>query len=156
MAADSATRGGQGEPMEPIQVVVDTNVLVAAVRSSNGASNKLLLGIGDPRWEINISTALLLEYESALKRTLKEQGRPLALADEAVDGMLSVARRQNIAVRYRPILSDPGDDFVLELAVEAGAAYVITFNTKDFKGLNRFGIHAVRPSEFLKILEGCP
>jgi putative PIN family toxin of toxin-antitoxin system len=142
--------------MIPIQIVIDTNVLIADFRSRTGASNKLISTIGDPRWELNVSTALVLEYEAVLKRTLRNQGKPLQLADESLDALVAVANRRSIPVRYRPVLRDADDDFVLELALEAGAAYVVTFNIRDFEGLKPYGVGVVRPGEFLRILEGHP
>jgi hypothetical protein len=50
------------------QVVIDTNVLVAALLSNPGASHRLLRLVGDPRWRINLSVALVFEYEQTLKR----------------------------------------------------------------------------------------
>ena len=142
--------------MNPIQIVIDTNVVVSALRSRSGASYALLHSIGDPRWQLNMSTTLALEYESALKREMKKQNRPMALAEETVDSLIAVANRRSIPCRYRPVLPDPSDDFVLELAVETGAAYVVTYNVRDFKGLEHYGVSAIQPAEFLKILEGCP
>ena len=52
---------------------------------------------------------------------------------------------------WRPTLRDPKDDFVLELAVESNCDYIVTFNIKDFAEAKKFGIQAVKPSEFLKI-----
>jgi putative PIN family toxin of toxin-antitoxin system len=141
--------------MNPIQIVIDTNVVVSALRSRHGASYALLHGLGDHRWQLNLSTTLALEYETALKREMKNQNRPLSLAEETVDALITVANRTSIQCRYRPVLPDPSDDFVLELAVESGAAYVVTYNIRDFKGLEHYGISAIRPGEFLRILEGC-
>ncbi|MGH7868450.1 MAG: PIN domain-containing protein, partial [Candidatus Dormibacteraceae bacterium] len=66
-----------------VQIVIDTNVLVAAARSNAGASFELLrlFAAGDPRWQWNISTALVLEYEAVLKRDQHRQGRSLAVVD---------------------------------------------------------------------------
>jgi predicted nucleic acid-binding protein len=82
----------------PLQIVIDTNILVAAARSNNGASFELLrlFGAGDIRWEWNISTALLLEYEAVLKREQHRQGRPLDVVDRLLDLLLAVP----IATRY--------------------------------------------------------
>jgi predicted nucleic acid-binding protein len=79
----------------PIQVVIDTNVLVAAARSNAGASFELLrlFAIGDERWQWNISTALLLEYEAVLKREQHRQGRSLAVADRFLDDVAARANR---------------------------------------------------------------
>ena len=64
----------------PFQVVIDTNVLVAAARSNLGASFEVvrLFAVGDSRWQWNISTALLLEYEAVPKREQHRQDRDLA------------------------------------------------------------------------------
>ena len=141
---------------EPIQVVIDTNVLVSAFRSKKGASNRLLDAVGDPRWKINISAALVLEYEEALKRVLREQGKPLALADEALDGLLVLATRRSVPARYRPMSLDADDDFIIDLAIESCATYLVTFNIRDFLSVRRYGISIVRPGEFLRIVEGLP
>ena len=53
-----------------------------------------------------------------------------------------------------PALRDPGDDMVLELAVEAGADYLVTFNARDFAGAERFGVRVIAPGELLRRLEG--
>ncbi len=52
----------------PYQIVLDTNVLISGLRSSQGASYKLLTLLNDPRWELNLSIALVFEYEAILKR----------------------------------------------------------------------------------------
>ncbi|HEX2203352.1 MAG TPA: PIN domain-containing protein [Longimicrobium sp.] len=57
------------------RVVIDTNVLVAGLRSDRGASFRLLTLIGDPRVELNPSVPLVFEYEAVLKRP--EAGVPL-------------------------------------------------------------------------------
>ena len=54
---------------------------------------------------------------------------------------------------WRPMLSDPGDEFVLELAVAAGCRFIVTHNIKDFSGADRFGVSIVTPGEFLRLLE---
>ena len=47
----------------PIQVVIDTNVFIAALRSTRGASNQIIFGAAQRKWENNVSTFLILEYE---------------------------------------------------------------------------------------------
>ena len=142
--------------MDAIQIVIDTNVIVTAFRSARGAGHLLLQGLGDPRWQMNVSTALVLEYEAELKREFGRQGRSLASADEAVDDLVRAANRWSIPRLYRPLLSDPGDEFVLELAIESGSAYVVTYNQGHFRGVEDFGVRAIRPMEFLRILEAEP
>jgi len=54
------------------------------------------------------------------------------------------------------VLPDPNDDFILELAVAASAPYIVTFNLKDFRGVEPFGITALAPKDFLSVLGGSP
>ena len=139
--------------MKPFQIVIDTNVLVAAHRSNTGASYRLLHELGDPRWETNISTALMLEYESALKREFKRQGRELALADLVLDYLAQTAMRRTIFFRARPSLPDPGDEFVLELAIASRSEFIVTYNIRDYRGTEVFGIRALTPAQFLGVLK---
>jgi hypothetical protein len=48
--------------MNPLETVLDTNVLISALRSRRGASFELLRLVGNERWQLHLSTALLLEY----------------------------------------------------------------------------------------------
>ena len=139
----------------PYQVVLDTDVLVAAARSKTGASFELLrlFGLGDTRWEWNISTAILIEYEAVLKRGQHRQGRDLAEVDRFLDDVAARANRHAIFYLMRPHLSDPDDEFILELALAAGAHYIVTHNRDDFRDANRFGVRVVTPGDFLKIIQ---
>ena len=137
--------------MDPVQVVLDTNVLVAGLRSQRGASFRLLTVVGaDRSFELNLSVPLVLEYESALKRP----GAVPALTDEDIDSVLDylcfVGHHREIYFLWRPVLQDPKDDMVLEVAVEASCEFVVTHNLRDFRGMERFGVRAVSPSEFLR------
>lgn len=138
--------------MEPPRVVLDTNVWVSALRSRRGASFRLLSLIGTGRFEFALSTALVLEYEDAAKRQLGE----LALTAEEIDRLLDIlcaqAVRSSIFFLWRPVLSDPADDFVLELAVASGCDFIVTYNRRDFAGAERFGVRVVDAKEFLQIL----
>lgn len=137
--------------MDPVQVVLDTNVLVAGLRSQRGASFRLLTLVGtDRRFELNLSVPLVLEYESVLKRP----GAVPTLSDEDIDSVLdylcSVGHHREIYFLWRPVLRDPKDDMVLEVAVEASCEFVVTHNLRDFRGIERFGVRGVSPSEFLR------
>lgn len=137
--------------MNRAQVVLDTNILVAGLRSRRGASFWLLSLVGaDDRFEINLSVPLVLEYESALKRP----GAVPILTGEDIDAVLdylcSVGHHREIYFLWRPVLRDPKDDMVLEVAVESGCDFIVTHNLRDFRGIEGFGIQAVTPSEFLR------
>src|SRR5580698_181236 len=134
------------------QVVIDTNVLVAALLSNLGASHRLLRLAGDPRWRINLSVPLVLVYEQTLKRVCSGG----FLSDSDIDGVLRFlcanANLRLIFFLWRPLLPDPKDDFVLELAVESRADFLVTFNGRDFAGAERFGVRVISPREFLAIM----
>lgn len=140
--------------MKRYQIILDTNVLLSALRSRRGASFKLLSSVDSDRFEINLSVALMLEYEDVLKReaVLPDFSR------EAIDNILNylamIANKREIFFLWRPYLIDPKDDFILELAVESSCDYIITYNLNDFKGVDRFGVKAITPKEFLKIIGG--
>ncbi len=136
--------------------MIDTNVLVAALRSKRGASFRLLTLLGNERWQTNLSVPLFFEYEDVLKR----RDISLTLSSEEIDDVLDFictqANLREIFYLWRPVLPDPKDDFVLELAVESGSDFIITFNIRDFAPSKRFGIVAITPREFLQKLGEIP
>ncbi len=130
-------------------MVLDTNVLVSALRSKRGASFRVLSLVGTGRFEICLSVPLLFEYDDVVRRHLDQTNLTLAQADHVLDYLCSVGIKQEIFYLWRPTLRDPKDDLVLELAVAAQCRDVITFNLKDFAGSDRFGVRARRPHELL-------
>ena len=133
-------------------IVLDTNVLVAATRSRDGASFRLLQELlGEPRFRICLSVPLAMEYEMALK---KAGGVRAADAEGVVDFLCEVADKRQIFFLWRPFLRDPKDEMVLEVAVEASAEAIVTNNIRDFAGVEEgFGIRVIRPGAFLLELE---
>ena len=135
--------------MEPPHVVLDTNVLIAALRNRSGASHLLLMHLDSGLYVPVVSVSLVLEYESAAKRQL-EQSRLTARDVEAViDYLCGQAITAKIFYLWRPMLRDPKDDMVLETAVAAGCDRIVTFNVRDFDGAERFGVKIVTPQTFL-------
>jgi len=133
--------------------VLDSNVLVAALRSRRGASFELISQLRRGRFEIAISVPLAFEYEATLVRHAEALALSRSEATALVDFACSIAHKQEIHFLWRPSLTDPGDEFVLELAVNSRAAGIVTFNGRDFAGAERFGIRIVTPAEFLEWLE---
>lgn len=133
-------------------IVIDTNVIIAALRSKKGASNKLLSLVGTNKFEIHDSVALILEYEDVIQRHRIELGLTQDDVSEFIDALCSMAHHHKIYFLWRPTLSDVGDEFVLELAVTAGCEYIVTHNISDFKNLAKFGIQAITPKEFLQVI----
>ena len=141
--------------VKSLDIVVDTNVVYSALHSNQGASFLLLEQIGkNSGFKIHLSVPLVLEYEEALKRDSRALGLTYQDVDDAIDYLCSVATLHRVFFLWRPVLPDPDDDMVLELAVEARCDLIITHNTKDFRGIERFGPTAVTPLEFLKDILG--
>jgi putative PIN family toxin of toxin-antitoxin system len=135
-------------------IVIDTNVFVSALRSSRGASHRLLMRVGGAEFEIALSVPLVLEYEDVAKRMNAVTGLSDDDVDDMIDYLCSVARLQEIHFLWRPVLRDSRDDHVLELAVAAGCGTVVTHNVRDFAGSGRFGVTAATPAEFLQSIGG--
>lgn len=128
------------------RVVLDTNVVVSALRSRTGPAFRLLSLVGTGRFDIALSVPLALEYEDAALRA-----SPISVeALHKILGFLcSTAHQQKIFYLWRPYLPDPGDDMVLELAVASQASHVVTYNLRHLRGVARFGIQVVNPEDFL-------
>jgi putative PIN family toxin of toxin-antitoxin system len=137
-------------------IVLDTNVLIAGLRSRNGASFQLLSLVGESAFELNVSVPLVLEYEEVAKRESRALGLTHAEIDDVLDYLCAVATHREIYFLWRPVLRDAADDMVLEVAVEAGCDIVVTHNVRDFAGAERFGVRALTPGEFLKRIGGIP
>jgi putative PIN family toxin of toxin-antitoxin system len=136
--------------MKRLQIVLDTNVLVAGLRSKRGAAFKLLSLVGKERFDIHLSVPLVLEYEDVLLRQVHGGHLSQVVMQDVLDYHCAVAHRHEVFFLWRPQLRDPGDDMVLELAVRAGCDYIVTYNISDFAGAEQFGIQIVTPAAFLK------
>ncbi|MDH5717328.1 MAG: putative toxin-antitoxin system toxin component, PIN family [Spirochaetia bacterium] len=133
-------------------VVMDTCILVSALRSNQGASYKLLSLIDNKKIKLNLSVPLVLEYESAAKRMVDELKLTNLDIDDIIDYLCKIGKHHQVHYLWRPNLNDPGDDFILELAVEANCDYIITHNIRDFTGSEKFSIKVISPREFLKVI----
>ena len=135
--------------MKP-RIVIDTNVLISALRSRNGASFKLLKLFGRGKFVISVSVPLVLEYEAAAKLQSKKLKLKHSDIDDIIDYLCTVSEHRKIHFLWRPVLRDPSDDMILELAVESESDYIITYNKRDFRGSEKFGIETLDPKEFLE------
>ena len=133
-------------------IVIDTNVFISALRSRRGASFKLLSMLGGNAFDICVSVPLVLEYETLARRQARALGLDAATINDILDYVCHVALRRELFFLWRPFLKDPKDDLVLELAVESESEFIITFNRRDFAGIEKFGIEALSPKEFLQKL----
>lgn len=138
-----------------MSVVLDTDVVVAAVMSPKGASRCLLRSVGLGEVQAAASVPLFLEYEAVLKRpaTLERAGATEEDIDVILDQLAAVMHRVSIWYLWRPQLRDRDDDMVLEAAANAGATHIVTFNVRDY-GIapGRFGIEVCRPADLVRNL----
>lgn len=136
-----------------LRVVLDTSVLVAALQSRRGASFRLIELLRAGAFEIALSVPLAVEYEAVLMKHAVSLGLRRSEVTTIVDYLCAVGKRQPIHFLWRPLLRDPDDEFVLEVAVAAGCQHIVTHNVRDFVGAERLGVSILRPSQFLRQVE---
>lgn len=135
-----------------ISLVLDTDVIVAALRSQRGASRQILLAALNQEFEPLLSVPLILEYEAVLTRPehLAACGLSSAEIGRVLDDLVSAARPVRLAFRWRPTLSDPDDDMVLETALNGNAHAIVTFNQRHFQQATKdFECRVLQPSSAL-------
>ena len=136
-----------------MRLVVDTDVLVAGMRSPSGASAALLVLLLERQATILLSVAMAFEYESTCLRAEHLLAAKVSEADarDMIDAMIDVIEAVELHYQWRPQLPDPDDDMVLEAAVNGRADAIVTFNRKDYGAVpGRFGIEVLSPAEALR------
>ena len=141
-----------------MRLVLDTAVMVAAIRSDAGASRWLLRAALERRSGLTVlvTVPLLIEYEAVMTRAehLKASGLSDGDVEALLDAVAAVAEPVRLAYLWRPTLPDVDDDMVLEAAVNGQADGIVTFNLGDFIGPARqFGLEVMRPGEAVQRLE---
>lgn len=139
-----------------MKIVIDTNVILPALMSVEGVSNKLMVWLFTQEKKLNVvSNTLVTEYEDVL---LRDKNRKFYLqfsSEEIVafiDDICLISHHQKINFLWRPFLKDIKDDMVLETAFNAGCDYILTYSAKDFKGVEeKFGIKIISPKDFLTV-----
>ncbi|MDD5541572.1 MAG: putative toxin-antitoxin system toxin component, PIN family [Acidobacteriia bacterium] len=135
------------------RVVLDTSVIVAALRSRFGAGNAVLRLVATRRIRLLATPPLFLEYEDALKRP--EQRIAHGLSVEQVDQLLSelaaLIEPVEVHFQWRPQVRDPNDEMMLEAAINGQADALVTDNVADFSAAcQRFQVEVIRPADLLR------
>lgn len=134
-------------------IVLDTNVLVTALRSRSGVSRRVVRTIFEGRLQIGASPALFLEYEAVLSRAEQRAASGLSLAEVRafLDGLATLTVPIALHFLWRPQLHDAADEMVLEAAVNGMATDLVTWNARDFRpAALRFGLRVSPPDAFWK------
>lgn len=140
-----------------MEIVQDTNVFVAALRSQEGASAEVLdrcLALED---QAVMGANLLAEYEELIHRDSLWRGVPVTTAEREtlLDDFCAAAVWHPVYFRWRPNLPDADDDHILELAVASGVEHLVTHNTRDYdQGELKFAVpRVVTPAQHLKTVK---
>ena len=135
------------------RVVLDTSVLVAALRTRTGAGNAVLRLVATGQLTAVATPPLFLEYEDVLKRPqhLLAHGLSLQRLDEFLAEFAALLDPVEVHFQWRPQVRDPSDEMVLEAAINGEADAIVTYNVRDFAAVeHRFGIAVVAPAELLR------
>ncbi|RUQ30837.1 MAG: putative toxin-antitoxin system toxin component, PIN family [Candidatus Competibacteraceae bacterium] len=136
-----------------MRMVLDTDVVVAALRSPAGASAALLLAALDRRITLVANVPLVIEYEAVCSRAEHQQAAGVSTADAQVflDGVAALIEPVETHFLWRPRLRDPNDEMVLEAAVNGHADLLVTFNRRDYGVIPlQFGIEVLSPRDALR------
>ena len=140
-----------------MRITLDTSVLVAAARSRNGASFKLVSILPTPEIEIALTVALYTEWQAVMTRP--ENLPPGATAEDArafLRYLASIAHLQEVHFLWRPFSRDPDDDMIVECAVSSGCEYIVTHNAKDFRRVEELNVQVITPADLLILLKEKP
>ncbi|TAE21321.1 MAG: putative toxin-antitoxin system toxin component, PIN family [Candidatus Kapaibacterium sp.] len=133
-----------------MNIVIDTNVFVAAFRSQTGASFQIVSMIFTTKiFTVHLSTPLLTEYESKIR-----ERTPISFSetDEFLSNLKEASVVHKIYYLFQGFLRDTNDDMLLELAVKSQSSYIVSHNIKDLQGAISFGVTPITPKDFLTIL----
>jgi putative PIN family toxin of toxin-antitoxin system len=133
-----------------VRIVLDTDAIVAAMRSPTGASAAILRKARRGKIALLLSVPLAMEYEAVCVRPEHQLAAGLSEQEVRifVDAVIAIAEPVKIHYLWRPQLRDPSDEMVLETAVNGQANLLITFNVRDYgTAPARFGIEVMTPRE---------
>jgi putative PIN family toxin of toxin-antitoxin system len=138
------------------RVVIDTNVLFEGLTRKGGACGLIVDAWRAGLFTVCISDALAYEYDAVLSRKFSERrwNETKPILAELVG---EYAEFVTIWFSWRPVSPDPGDDHVIDCAMNA-RAMVVTSNVRDFDNASRkLGLKVMTPVKFIEYLsdEAC-
>lgn len=132
-----------------MRAVMDTNVLVAALRSRTGASFEVFRRLRLGLWTVVLSNHLLFEYEEILKRESPQLGLSNADVDQLLNAICARSENWLLSHAWEPVLADPDDEPLVQLATESGARLITTHNIRHLLPAKQLNIEVLKPAEFL-------
>jgi putative PIN family toxin of toxin-antitoxin system len=137
-------------------MILDTDVVIAAIRSTKGASAEIIRRVLRGEIRIELTVAMALEYEAVATRNAHLVAGELNATEalNLIDTLAALAQPVDIHFRWRPQLRDADDEMVLEAAINAQDRTIVTFNTKDFTmAADKFDVTLLKPSQLLEKLK---
>ncbi len=135
-----------------IRAVLDTNVLDSAFRSSRGYSFDVFVALRQARWRAVLSNHLIHEYEEVLKAHAAQLGLTLVEIDTLLDAICARAEEWQLAAGWLPILADPDDEPLVQLAYDSAARRIVTHNIRHLRPARALGIEVLPPREFAAMI----
>ncbi len=135
-----------------IRAVLDTNVLDSAFRSRRGYSFDVFVALRQGRWRAVLSNHLLHEYEEILKAHAAELGLSFTDIDTLLDAICARAEEWQLAAGWIPILADPDDEPLVQLAYDSAARRIVTHNIRHLRPGRALGIEVLPPREFAAMI----
>jgi putative PIN family toxin of toxin-antitoxin system len=138
-----------------LRVVIDTSVLISAIRSEKGAAAVLIDLALSRRFVLLLDYKLAYEYREVASRPdhLLASGKTVDETEAIIDALEAIAAPVMVQTRHRPLSQDPDDDMVLDVAINGFADILITNNARHFAhAAGSFGIRVLSPGEFLLAL----
>lgn len=136
-----------------LRLVLDTDVIIAAMRSPTGASTALLDAALNKKLIMLASVPLFIEYDAKCTdpKHWTEAGLTKEQANSYVNGIATLVKPVKTHFLWRPVLRDPNDEMVLEVAMNGQADAIVTFNHRDYRGVSeRFNLDILLPSEAIR------
>ena len=138
-----------------MKVVLDTSVLISAIRSGSGASAEIIRLVALGKVTVLLDFKRVCEYRDVALRPqhITASGKTPEDVEAVISFLEAIETPVAIMVKYRPLCQDANDDMVMDVAINGHADAVVTNNVKDFAAAaDRFGIPALIPGDFLDVL----